>query len=84
MAAAFSAFEELYAAPPVLLSLAKRQELVYVHGRRRALRLKPNDAALRLLQSVRDEAHRFAQAYHHVLRRKKTLGDKKAARRRRG
>ncbi len=28
---------------------------------------------LRLLQSVRDEAHRFAQAYHHLLRRRKTL-----------
>ena len=30
-----------------------------------------NAAALRLLQYVRDEAHRFAQHYHHVLRRKK-------------
>jgi len=73
LAAAHSAFEELYAAPPVLLSLAKREEEVRVHGRRGSIRLKRNDPALRLLQSVRDEAHRFAQAYHHVLRRKKTV-----------
>ena len=33
-----------------------------------------NDPALRLLQAVRDEAHRFAQHYHHILRRKKLLG----------
>ncbi len=82
LAAAFSAFEELYATPPVLLSLAKREELVYVHGRPKPLRLGRSNAALRLLQSVRDEAHRFAQAYHHVLRRKKTLGDKKPTKRR--
>jgi len=30
-----------------------------------------HSAALRLLQYVRDEAHRFAQHYHHLLRRKK-------------
>jgi len=27
------------------------------------------------LQSVRDESHRFAQHYHHMLRRKSTFGD---------
>jgi len=35
------------------------------------LRLSRHAAALRLLQYVRDEAHRFAQHYHHILRRKK-------------
>ena len=73
LAAAFGAFDELLSGPPALISLAKREELIHVHGRARALRLKRNDSALRLLQSVRDEAHRFAQAYHHVLRRRKTL-----------
>ena len=73
LAAAFAAFEELLSAPPALLSLAKREEQVYIHGRGRPLRLKRNDAALRLLQAARDEAHRFAQLYHHVLRRKKTI-----------
>ena len=41
----------------------------------RADRLSRHSAALRLLQYVRDEAHRFAQHYHHMLRTKKTLGD---------
>lgn len=73
LSAAFSAFEGLAFRPPVLLSLAKKEELVYMHGREEPIRLARNDAALRLLQCVRDEAHRFAQAYHHVLRRKATL-----------
>jgi excinuclease ABC subunit C len=30
---------------------------------------------LRLLQYVRDESHRFAQQYHHLLRKKSTFGD---------
>ena len=39
------------------------------------LRLSRHAAALRLLQYVRDEAHRFAQHYHHILRRKKLQGE---------
>jgi excinuclease ABC subunit C len=39
------------------------------------LRLTRRSYALRLLQAVRDEAHRFAQHYHHILRRKSTLGE---------
>ncbi len=74
LAAARDALEQLTVAPPTLLSLAKKEEVVYVQGRPGAIKLKRNDPALRLLQSVRDEAHRFAQAYHHILRRKKTLG----------
>ncbi len=38
------------------------------------LRLSRHCYALRLLQYVRDEAHRFAQHYHHLLRRRSTLG----------
>ena len=72
---AITAFESLHVAPPLLLSLAKREELIYVAGRDEPLRLSRHAFALRLLQYVRDEAHRFAQHYHHLLRRKKTLGD---------
>ena len=39
------------------------------------LRLSRHSYALRLLQYVRDEAHRFAQHYHHILRRRSTLGE---------
>ncbi|MCD6364338.1 MAG: excinuclease ABC subunit UvrC [Planctomycetes bacterium] len=71
--AAYSAFDELAFTPPMLISLAKQEEEIFVHGRSGALRLRRNDPALRLLQSVRDESHRFAQHYHHILRRRVTL-----------
>ncbi|NOY41591.1 MAG: excinuclease ABC subunit UvrC [Planctomycetes bacterium] len=69
------AFEAISIDPPLVLSLAKREELIYVNGREEPLRLSRHAYALRLLQYVRDEAHRFAQHYHHILRRKKTLGE---------
>jgi excinuclease ABC subunit C len=72
---ALSAFESLGIQPPLVLSLAKREELVYIMGRGEPLRLSRHAFALRLLQYVRDEAHRFAQHYHHLLRRKRTLGE---------
>lgn len=69
--AAREAFEVLGVEPPVLISLAKREEEVYRPGVAEPLRLSRHSAALRLLQYVRDEAHRFAQHYHHLLRRKR-------------
>ncbi len=75
LSAAWSAFEGLEFRPPALLSLAKKEEEIFIHGRDEPLILKRNDSALRLLQAVRDEAHRFAQHYHHILRRKSVLGE---------
>lgn len=72
---ALTAFETLGIKPPLVLSLAKKEELIYVMGRDEPIRLSRHAFALRLLQYVRDEAHRFAQHYHHLLRRKRTLGD---------
>jgi excinuclease ABC subunit C len=73
---AITAFESLGIEPPLILSLAKREELIYVMNRDEPLKLSRHAFALRLLQYVRDEAHRFAQHYHHLLRSKRTLGDK--------
>ena len=73
--AALDAFRALEIAPPTVISLAKREEEIYVPGLPDPLRLARRSYALRLLQYVRDEAHRFAQHYHHILRRKATLGD---------
>lgn len=85
LSAASSAFDGLDATPPMLISLAKKEETIYVHGRAGPIRLSRHDAALRLLQAVRDEAHRFAQHYHHILRRRATLGsDKPVGRRKAG
>jgi excinuclease ABC subunit C len=69
--AARDAFAVLGVEPPCLISLAKREEEIYRPGEAEPLRLSRHAAALRLLQYVRDEAHRFAQHYHHILRRKK-------------
>ncbi len=75
LAFAQSAFESLNVPPPQLISLAKRQEEVFLPGRDQPLRLSRHAFALRLLQYIRDEAHRFAQHYHHMLRRRRTLGE---------
>ena len=69
------AFRQLNVKPPRLVSLAKREEIIYVAGRDEPLKLAANNPAKKLLQYVRDEAHRFAQHYHHILRRKKTIGE---------
>jgi excinuclease ABC subunit C len=68
--------------PAMVVSLAKREELVYIQARTQPLKLARNNAALRLLQHVRDEAHRFGQHYHHVLRRKRAFGEELATGRR--
>ena len=73
--AGLAAFESLGIEPPTVISLAKREEEIYVPGADEPLRLGRHAFALRLLQYVRDEAHRFAQHYHHILRRKSTLGE---------
>ena len=69
--AALEVFRMLGKEPPCLISLAKQQEEIYRPGEAEPLRLSRHSAALRLLQYVRDEAHRFAQHYHHLLRKKK-------------
>ncbi len=59
--------------PPMVISLAKKEELVYAQAKSEPVRLPRNNAGLKLLQYARDEAHRFAQHYHHILRRKTQL-----------
>jgi len=73
--AALSALAGLHIDPPLILSLAKREELIHVMHSDDPLRLGRHSYALRLMQYVRDEAHRFAQHYHHILRRRSTLGE---------
>jgi excinuclease ABC subunit C len=71
--AALEAFQQLDVKPPMVISLAKKEELIFVQDRSEPIRLGRDNLGLRLCQSIRDEAHRFAQHYHHILRRKKTL-----------
>lgn len=69
--AALDAFKALGIEPPCLISLAKQEEEIFRPGEAKSIKLSKHSAALRLLQYVRDEAHRFAQHYHHMLRRKR-------------
>jgi len=54
-----------------IIGLAKEREEVYRPGRALPLRLPMDSPALRLLQRIRDEAHRFANAYHQLLMKKR-------------
>jgi excinuclease ABC subunit C len=72
--AAMEAIQLMDVRPPMVISLAKKEELIYVQQRSEPIRLGRENPGLKLCQAIRDEAHRFAQHYHHILRRKKTLG----------
>ncbi|HMN95742.1 MAG TPA: UvrB/UvrC motif-containing protein [Phycisphaerales bacterium] len=73
--AAIGAFEALSVHPPMVISLAKKEEIIFVQRRSEPIRLGRENPGLRLCQAIRDEAHRFAQHYHHILRRKSMLGE---------
>ncbi|HET6765098.1 MAG TPA: excinuclease ABC subunit UvrC [Longimicrobiaceae bacterium] len=73
LSAARRALEELDLPQQAIISLAKRDEEVFVPGRAEPFRLPRRGVALRLLQRVRDEAHRFAITYNRKLRTKRTI-----------
>ncbi len=53
-----------------IISLAKKEELIFVPEAEEPLRLNRHSIALKLLQNIRDEAHRFAIEYHRNIRLK--------------
>jgi len=73
--AALDAFAHLRVQPPRVISLAKKEELIYTTESDEPIRLGREHLGLRLCQAIRDEAHRFAQHYHHLLREKSLLGE---------
>ncbi|HEX8904979.1 MAG TPA: excinuclease ABC subunit UvrC, partial [Longimicrobiaceae bacterium] len=73
LGAAVKALHEIDIPQQPLISLAKREEEVFVPGRGDSIRLPKRSPALRLLQRVRDEAHRFAITYNRKLRTKRTI-----------
>ena len=56
-----------------IIGLAKRLEEVFVPGVNEAQSIPKTSSGLRLLQRIRDEAHRFAITYHRTVRSKRTL-----------
>ena len=75
LSSTLAAFDALKIAPPTVIALAKQEEEIFLPGRSDPIVLSRRSFALRLLQYVRDEAHRFARHYHHLLRKKRTLGE---------
>lgn len=56
-----------------ICGLAKEEELIFLPGRPEPVRLAENSPALKMMQRLRDEAHRFAVTYHRQLRGKRNL-----------
>lgn len=75
LGAAVAALSSIGVTAPFICSLAKREEEIFLPGQSEAKVLSKHSYALRLLQYVRDESHRFAQSYHHLLRKKSTFDD---------
>ena len=73
LGAAREAMEALSLGDLALAALAKREEEVFLPGRRSAVRLPRTARALHLLQRIRDEAHRFAVRYNRKLRSRRTV-----------
>jgi excinuclease ABC subunit C len=73
LSAARTALEEIGLAQVQVVGLAKRDEEIFVPGRTDPLRLPRRSPALRLLQRLRDEAHRFAVGYNRTLRSSRTI-----------
>lgn len=73
-----------------LISLAKKEEIIFTTVHKQGLRLERTSPALKLFQNIRDEAHRFAISFHRLRRDKKSfespldgipgLGEKRKAR----
>lgn len=73
LSAAHAALESIELGELPLVSLAKREEEIFVWGRAEPLRLSRRSPALKLLQRIRDEAHRFAVTFNRKRRSMRTV-----------
>jgi excinuclease ABC subunit C len=73
LSAAHAALDSIGLGDQPLISLAKRDEEIFVWGRSEPIRLSRRSAALRLLQRIRDEAHRFAVTFNRKRRSMRTV-----------
>ena len=71
--AAYAALEKVGLSNLVAVGLAKKEELVFTRDSVEPLALDSHGPALRLLQRIRDEAHRFAITFHRQSRKKRDL-----------
>lgn len=71
--AALSTLEELGFGRLPVIAIAKRFEHIFLKERKEPVIFSRNSSVLRLIQRLRDEAHRFAVVYHRKLRKKKLI-----------
>jgi excinuclease ABC subunit C len=71
--AAYAALESIGLSNLLAVGLAKKEELVFTRDHDQPLALDPHGPALRLLQRIRDEAHRFAVTFHRKARAMRDL-----------
>jgi excinuclease ABC subunit C len=73
LAAAYAALADVGLDGAVAIGLAKQEELVFTRDAVDAIAFPAGSPALRLLQRIRDEAHRFAVTYHRAARTRRDL-----------
>src|SRR5438552_939430 len=73
LTAAYDALRELGLANLIAVGIAKKEELIYTRDRDEPIAFAKDDPALRLLQMIRDEAHRFAVSFHRKARSMRDL-----------
>jgi excinuclease ABC subunit C len=71
--AARGALEELGVSNLPLVSLAKKEEIIFAPDRKKGISLERTSPALKLFQNIRDEAHRFAISFHRLRREKRSF-----------
>ena len=71
---ALEALQELGLDYVPVVALAKREETLFTRDNLEGIQLEIGSEGLHLVQRIRDEAHRFAQRYHHKLREKRFTG----------
>ena len=74
LSSAYAALHDLGLANLLAVGIAKKEELLYTRQLDDPIALPVHDPALLLLQRIRDEAHRFAVAYHRQSRARRDLG----------
>ena len=71
--AARGALEELGVSNLPIVSLAKKEEIIFAPDRKKGISLERTSPALKLFQNIRDEAHRFAISFHRLRREKRSF-----------
>ncbi len=73
LSAAYEALQHLGLANLVAVGIAKKEELIVTRDRDEPVAFPKDDPALRLIQQIRDEAHRFAVTFHRKARKMRDL-----------